>query len=62
MAERAMELLLKRALQPQHPSCRDTLTRLARGLLYVRGHALRMPPRLLLPHLMRKAASDRDAA
>jgi hypothetical protein len=62
MAERAMELLLKRALQPQHPSCRDTLTRLARGLLYVRGHALRMPPRLLLPHLMRKAASERDAA
>jgi hypothetical protein len=62
VAERAMEVLLKRALQPQHPSCRDALTRLARGLLYVRGHALRMPPRLLLPHLMRKAASGREAA
>ncbi len=62
VAERAMELLLKRALQPQHPSCRDTLTRITRGLLYVRGHALRMPPRLLLPHLLRKAASERDAA
>jgi hypothetical protein len=30
------------------------LTGLARWLLYVRGHYLRMPLRLLLPHLMRK--------
>jgi len=27
----------------------------ARWLLYVRGHALRMPLHLVLPHLLRKA-------
>jgi hypothetical protein len=30
-------------------------TPLARWLLYVRSHWLRMPPRLLIPHLARKA-------
>lgn len=43
------------ALQPVHPSCGSPLHSLARWLLYVRSHALRMPLHLLLPHLLRKA-------
>jgi hypothetical protein len=31
------------------------MTGLARWLLYVRGHYQRMPLRLLVPHLVRKA-------
>ncbi len=50
-----MRACLRRALRPDHVSCRDRLTGLARWLLYVRAHALRMPLRLLLPHLARKA-------
>ena len=64
-----MNALLARALRPDHPSCSDALTPFARMALFVRGHALRMPPRLLVPHLLRKAvrgavgrpARDRDA-
>ena len=44
-----------RGLLPKHGSCDDRLSGLARTALYIRGHALRMPPRLLLPHLLRKA-------
>ena len=44
-----------RALLPAHPSCEDAFTGTARWLLYVRGHWLRMPLHLLLPHLARKA-------
>lgn len=44
-----------RALLPAHPDCEDAFSGLARGLLYVRGHWLRMPLRLLVPHLARKA-------
>lgn len=47
--------LLARALLPQHPDCDSLATRWARQLLYGRSHALRMPLRLLLPHLVRKA-------
>jgi len=46
--------LFLRGLLPDHPSCNDALTPLARSLLYLRGHALRMPLKLLLPHLIRK--------
>jgi hypothetical protein len=47
--------LLTQVLRPQHPSC-DTLSgRIARWLLYVRSHSIRMPLTLLLPHLLRKA-------
>lgn len=45
----------ERALQPDNPTSSDWLTGLARFTLYVRGHALRMPLHLLLPHLLRKA-------
>lgn len=57
-----MDALFLRALSPHHPSCDDRLTSLARFLLYVRGHWLRMPPRLLLPHLARKFWMVRRAA
>lgn len=50
-----MDTLLRRALMPDHISCDDALTPLARWLLYVRSHYLRMPLHLLLPHLVRKA-------
>ena len=55
-AKRALfDALFLRALLPNHPSCDDNLTGLARWLLFVRAHYLRMPLYLLLPHLLRKA-------
>lgn len=50
-----MAWLLGLALRPDHPSCDTRWTGLARWLLYVRSHALRMPLRLVIPHLIRKA-------
>ncbi|MBU3989881.1 MAG: nucleotidyltransferase family protein [Gammaproteobacteria bacterium] len=40
---------------PDHPLCSGYRSFLARGLLYLRGHYLRMPLRLLAWHLGRKA-------
>lgn len=51
----AMAWLLERALRPMHPSCDGPSVALARWMLYVRSHLLRMPPHLALPHLVRKA-------
>jgi hypothetical protein len=53
-----MDALFVRALQPFHPTCADTFTPVARWLLYLRGHWLRMPPGLLLIHLFRKAVTS----
>ena len=50
-----MDNLFLRALNPAHPSCDDQWTGLARWLLYLRSHWLKMPLRLLIPHLARKA-------
>lgn len=50
-----MDWLFLRALMPDHASCDDSWTGLARWLLYVRSHWLKMPLYLLLPHLSRKA-------
>ncbi len=50
-----MARLLDLALRPNHPSCDTRWTGLARWLLYVRSHYLRMPPHLVLIHLTRKA-------
>ena len=50
-----MDALFERALMPPHASCADRWTALARGLLYVRGNWLRMPPLLLVRHLFHKA-------
>ena len=48
------DFLFIRALMPDHPSCNDRWTGLARFLLYIRSHWLRMPLYLLIPHLLRK--------
>ena len=48
-----IDRLFDRALMPEHTN--STMTVLARWLLYVRGHYLRMPLTLLIPHLIRKA-------
>ena len=50
-----MDALFLRALRPTHASTSDGWTPLARWLLYVRGHWMRMPPKLLILHLARKA-------
>jgi len=49
-----MDQLFLRALRPPHASTSDEFTPIARFLLYVRGHWLRMPPWLLTQHLTRK--------
>lgn len=56
-----MPALLKLALRPQHPSCDSPLTKLARWLLYVRSHWLRMPWYQILPHLVQKVGSRAQA-
>lgn len=53
--EALMAWALELALRPMHPSCNSRWTKLARWALYVRAHALRMPPQLVAPHLVRKA-------
>ena len=50
-----MDALFLRALRPFHPTASDRYTSVARWILYVRGHWLRMPPWLLFIHLGRKA-------
>ncbi len=54
-ARLVMGWLLGLALRPDHPSCDTRWTGLARWVLYVRSHALRMPLYLAVPHLIRKA-------
>lgn len=56
-----MDWLFNRALRPDHSSCDLPGTGLARWLLYVRSHYLKMPMSLLLPHLARKAWMRRFA-
>ena len=50
-----MERLFDRAVTVHHPSCSDHFSGLARWMLYVRGHYLRMPLHLLVPHLVKKS-------
>ena len=50
-----MSGLLSLALRPDHPDCDRPCTSMARWLLYVRAHHLRMPMYLVIPHLLRKA-------
>lgn len=50
-----MARLLTAALRPHHPTCDTAWTDAARLALYVRSHYLRMPVRLVVPHLIRKA-------
>jgi hypothetical protein len=51
----AMDRLFLPALSTAHHSLRRPGADAAAFALYVRSHWLRMPPRLLLPHLVRKA-------
>jgi hypothetical protein len=55
MSRHVMSSLLGLALRPDHPHCDGPYTGLARWLLYVRSHHLRMPMYLAMPHLVRKA-------
>lgn len=50
-----MDFLYLRALRPDHPTCADAWTPMARWMLYVRAHWLRMPLPLLIYHLAHKA-------
>jgi Uncharacterised nucleotidyltransferase len=56
---RWMDWVFVRALQPAHPNCARRGTGVALFFLYIRAHYLRMPLRLLLPHLLRKAVVKR---
>lgn len=51
---KVMDALYLRGLCPDHASLSDTWTPLARFVLYLRGHWLRMPPVLLAKHLLHK--------
>ncbi|MDP2901860.1 MAG: nucleotidyltransferase family protein [Methylovulum sp.] len=53
--QKLMDALFLRALMPDHQSCNDQWTGLARWLLFIRSHWLRMPWYLLIPHLLRKS-------
>lgn len=53
-----MDALILRGLRPDHPSLDGPAVRASRTALYLRSHLLRMPLRLLLPHLLRKAATS----
>lgn len=55
VSRRFMAWALGLALKPMHPSCESRWTGLARWMLYIRSHALRMPLRLVIPHLVRKS-------
>jgi hypothetical protein len=61
-ASPVMDALYLRALQPDHPSAADAFTPLARWLLYVRAHWMRMPPGRLAHHLAVKALRRREQA
>lgn len=54
LSKHLMSFLLGLALRPDHPDCNQPCTGLARWLLYVRSHHLRMPLYLVVPHLLRK--------
>jgi len=51
---RLMDRLIWLSMVPDHPDFPQRLTAVAQWLLYARSHWLRMPPGLLLKHLMRK--------
>lgn len=55
MKQKFMDALFIRALMPDHQSCNDQWTGLARWLLFIRSHWLKMPGYLLIRHLFRKS-------
>lgn len=61
MVLRLMDAMYRRVLLPEHASCTDGYTGIARKTLYVRANWLRMPPWLLARHLFHKAfVSEKD--
>lgn len=52
---RLLDAMYLRALKPDHPLCDEFATSVARFLIYLRSHYLKMPMRLLVLHLGRKA-------
>lgn len=56
---RFMDALFTRGLAPNHSSAKDIWTATTLFTLYVRGHYLRMPLHLLVPHLLYKATLAR---
>ena len=56
-----MDAVLRAGIASDEPEGPSAFTQFSRWLLYVRGHYLRMPLRLLLPHLMRKGWRRRFA-
>lgn len=50
-----MDKLVPVAIMPEHPDFPSLVTPIARWFLYVRSHYLKMPLRLLIPHLFRKS-------
>jgi hypothetical protein len=55
LPRRLMDACYERALRPDHASCEQRGSGLARRALYVRSHWLRMPLPLLIRHLTHKA-------
>lgn len=55
LTDRLRDMMYLSGFLPDHPLCNSSKATLARGLLYLRGHWLRMPPHLLAMHLGRKA-------
>lgn len=53
--DRLLHALLGQAIAGFHSDCRPGLAPAAEFALYVRSHWLRMPPHLLIPHLLHKA-------
>lgn len=56
-----MDALFINTLRPQHPSVETRRAALARLLLYIRSHFLKMPLHLLIYHLSHKAFIKSDA-
>jgi hypothetical protein len=52
--------IFMRALSPYHSSLSDLFTVPAQGLLFLRSHWLKMPPSLLVPHLVRKLLTEKE--
>jgi hypothetical protein len=56
-----IDALFARVLLPDHPDLQNWSRHMAATLLYLRGHRLKLPLRLLLPHLAYKALLARRA-
>lgn len=55
MIKQLMDILVPLALLPEHPDYPTKKVAFARWLLYIRSHYLRMPLKLLIPHLAHKS-------